>query len=51
MENVVAAMSLHSFGQIVIFPWTYTKARHPNSENYKKLSQRLKETLPRGGLQ
>ncbi len=48
---MIAALSIHSFGQIVIFPWTYTKSKHPNSKNFGKLSQKLKKTLGKGALE
>jgi lysophospholipase L1-like esterase len=51
LKRTVAALSAHSFGQLVIFPWTYTKTPHPNADNYRKLAERIKSALKNGPLE
>ena len=29
-QGIQAAVSVHSYGNVIIFPWGYKEARHPN---------------------
>ena len=33
-KGIRAAVSVHSYGNVLIFPWGYKEARHPNKVKY-----------------
>lgn len=45
LNNVVFSNNIHSYGQMVLLPWSYTTERHPNYDCFMEVGREIADAL------
>ena len=40
-SRIVAAFSIHSYGNLIIFPWGYANVKHKNADKMAELAYKM----------
>eukprot|EP00088_Acartia_fossae_P024293 TRINITY_DN2525_c0_g1_i3.p1 TRINITY_DN2525_c0_g1~~TRINITY_DN2525_c0_g1_i3.p1 ORF type:complete len:431 (-),score=73.77 TRINITY_DN2525_c0_g1_i3:221-1513(-) len=45
LQNVKIAVSVHSFGNVLIYPWGYTSQPHPNQKELHRIASKVSDAI------
>ena len=45
IARIVSAISIHSYGNVLIFPWGYSMERHPDKDRLSRLAYKMMNSV------
>ena len=45
IPRIVSAISIHSYGNVLIFPWGYSMEKHPDKDRLSRLAYKMMNSV------